>query len=262
MLLDGITNRPEFDFSMQDIKLLREEMKVLVDNLTKCYQRIKLKEKVDRKAEKRKAKKVIDDINEPSGELMVKSVMTSSTVKEDQSRPKHAGKVATITEDGADHDTHDKLTSVTQIIVEDKEREQKELNPDNIVTVNNGDRHDENEFEVGISEGDNVGVDASPIKEGVLTEDGCAVSILGIEDQDRSEEPIPDDTLTASKVSDHDDHERVFESKMVGDKKAGASAAPLIKKEDPFEEYATARTCDQDEGESKAISKFVETIKI
>jgi len=236
MLLEGITNRPEFEFSMQDIKLLREEMKVLVDNLTESYQSIKLKEKEDRKAEKRKAKIVIDGIHEPSGEAMVKSVMTSSTANEDQSRPKHAGKVATITEDGADHDTHDELTSVTPIMVEDKEIELKELNPNNIVTANKVDRHDENEFDVGMLEGDKVGVHASPMKEVDLPEDGCTVSILGIEDQDRSKEPILDDTVTASKVSDHDEHERVFESQMVEDKKAGAGASPLIKKEDSFEE--------------------------
>ena len=45
---------------MQDIKLLRKEMKILVHNLSKFYREIKLKEKKNRIAERLKVKLLTD----------------------------------------------------------------------------------------------------------------------------------------------------------------------------------------------------------
>jgi len=272
ILQERISNNTEFNFNMQDIKALRKEIKILIDNLAKLYQSIKSKEKENRKAEKRKAKMLTNSINEPGGGVIVKTVINSSTVNKDQSKPKNVGKLATMTEDVVDHYTKDELASTTPIMIEDKEIEgntsgieyqhqRKEVNPNNNVAANKVDKHDdnENESEVEMVEGENkVGRDASPMEERDLRENDCAASLLEIKVQDRSKALIPGDIVTANKVSDHDEHEEDINHQTVEEyNKARAGVVLMIKKEDLIEEeYTTARTCDQDEGESKAKAQY------
>lgn len=51
-----ITRSPEFDFDMEDIARVREELKKLIRNLSSGYLEVKAKEEAERD-EKRKAKK-------------------------------------------------------------------------------------------------------------------------------------------------------------------------------------------------------------
>ena len=55
-LRDLITSSPEFDFDMEDIARVREELKKLIQNLSSGYLEVKAKEDAERD-EKRRAKK-------------------------------------------------------------------------------------------------------------------------------------------------------------------------------------------------------------
>lgn len=154
----AITNTPEFEFCMEDIKLLRTEMKLLVDNLSKLYREIKSKERENRKAEKLKVKVLTEGKQKPSGGVVTTDVTVPTEVNEKvQSEPEYEEQIATTAEEGTDNDTlhENEFTGVMPVIADDQETEGdtlakdqdqiEKLIQDNIVTDDIVDEHDEQE---------------------------------------------------------------------------------------------------------------------